>query len=272
MSISKLQNSKMPLTARTDIFFLALGLSHFLSWSPSLVALAGWLGFFDYFQIKCEHATPGFGSPSASSGARFYCISHPFTAAGHNLATSATPSRRRQRRGMGGGGGGFIAGASGFGLGGPVVAFAAVSSTSVVRVRIAFVSGHPRTIGPNAATPWRPPARPSYLSHIRVERVSTLGAAAGRPTAPDPPLPSPAGQPGSMPRRGRSVRPARAGQSEHHGRAGGRDQNSINREHLQVRNVSTSRNRISRVQDSFGLILVVPRAFTVDCTRFHRGS
>ena len=182
-------------------------------------------------------------------------LSHAFT--------SAATSRN---------GGGFIAGASGFGLGGPVVAFAAVSSTSVVRVRIAFVSGHPRTIGPNAATPWRPPARPSYLSHIRVERVSTLGAAAGRPTAPDPPLPSPAGQPGSMPRRGRSVRPARAGQSEHHGRAGGRDQNSINREHLQVRNVSTSRNRISRVQDSFGLILVVPRAFTVDCTRFHRGS
>ena len=111
MSISKLQNSKMPLTARTDIFFLALGLSHFLSWSPSLVALAGWLGFFDYFQIKCEHATPGFGSPSAGSGARLYCISHPFAAAGHNLATSATPSRRRQCRGKRGGGG--IAGASG---------------------------------------------------------------------------------------------------------------------------------------------------------------
>ena len=41
-SVSKLQKSKMPLTAIIDVFFLALSLSQFLSWSPAWVALVGW--------------------------------------------------------------------------------------------------------------------------------------------------------------------------------------------------------------------------------------
>ena len=95
-------------------------------------------------------------------------------------------------------------------------------------------------------------------SHPSGESVDSCGAD-GRPTRPDPPPSPPAGQRGSLPRRGRSVRPARAGRSEHHGRAGGRDQNPINREHLQVRNVP--RNLISSR---------FIRAYIVDPSGFYR--
>ena len=168
-----------------------------------------------YLYIKCGHARR-FGSPSAGSGPRLYCVSaRPFAAAGHDPG----PDRGRLHVGcMGDGGEWWARWSDTFWLGRwslslqspPLPLSPSRRSRTCVRV------GPPAT----GSGPTRPAGRavagrrPSYPSRIRVERAATRGAA-GRGAR----CPSAAGAaPGQVCAAGPS-RPVRASL-----RAGGWDQ------------------------------------------------